>query len=158
MWGRKVPEEDEIISNIENQVLLIRNSIDRTRPDSWIDLNLTMSQLKGLMYIEFKTNVCIKELAEALKIAQPNATKLADVLIRERLVSRKENTHDRRLLVLNTTAKGKKLLTTLRHSYSGELADYLKQLSSQELRILYQGLASLVNLIKEQGNIEVYHG
>ena len=54
MRSRKLLQIDEAISAIEEIVLLVRSNIDTARPDSWIDLNLTMSQLKGLFYIYFQ--------------------------------------------------------------------------------------------------------
>lgn len=97
----------DIIPEINELAILIRNNFNQNMLDSWLDTHLTACQLKTLMYIDSRGNVCIKELTEALKIAQPNATRTVDSLIKDRLVTRKENPKDRRLLVLNTTAKGK---------------------------------------------------
>ncbi len=149
-------EQNDLINAVDEQVLLIRNTVDQARPDSWIDLNLTISQLKSLMYIDYHTNVSVKDLAGVLKMAQPNTTKLADLLIKKGLVSRKENPRDRRLLLLNTTAKGKKLLTTLRNSYAGELSNYLKLLSPEQLLSLYDGLAPLTKILQEKRTSQDY--
>ena len=110
-----------------------------------------MSQLKSLMYIEFHKNVSLKDLSQALKMAQPNATNLVEFLVKEGLVSRRENPGDRRMLILKTTAKAKKLIGNLRDSMSTEMS-YLRQLNLQQLRTLNDGLQPVLKLIQKEKN------
>ena len=139
---------EEIISEIDSMAMLIRNVLDESRLDLWLSIDLTANQLRTLMYIDSKGNVCIKEIVKTLKIAQPNATRIVDSLIKERLATRKENTKDRRLLVLNTTAKGKRLISKLRNSNSAQLVEYLKKLNLEDLQNLHKGFASLFKVIQ----------
>ena len=141
--------KDEIIQNIHKMGFLISRNIEQNRLDSWIDLDLTMSQLKSLLYIEFQDIVCIRDLSRILKMAQPNVTNLVDFLVKEGLVSREENAEDRRMLILRTTPKGKKLIADLRDSISNEMSGYLVQLSQKQLQKLADGLNPLAKLIQE---------
>jgi DNA-binding MarR family transcriptional regulator len=138
-----------IIPEINDLAMLVRNNFSQNVLDSWLDTHLTACQLKTLMYIDSRGNVCIKELTQALKIAQPNATRTVDSLIKEHLVTRKENPKDRRLLLLNTTAKGKKLISKLGGSHADELITYLKRLNPEELQNLHKGLVSLSRVIQK---------
>jgi DNA-binding MarR family transcriptional regulator len=142
--------KSQIIQKIHKMGFFISQNIEQGRLDSWIDLNLTMSQLKSLVYIEFQENVCIRDLSRTLKMAQPNVSNLADFLVKEGLISREENPTDRRLLVLKTTAKGKKLITDLRDSISSEMSSYLVHLSPGQLQVLADGLNPLVKVIQER--------
>jgi DNA-binding MarR family transcriptional regulator len=141
--------KDLIIQKINQLGLFISQNIEQRRIDSWIDLNLTMSQLKSLVYIEFQENVCIRDLSRTLKMAQPDISNLVDLLVKERLVSREENPENRRMLALKTTAIGKKLITGLRDSISNEMSGYLVQLSLEQLQALVNGLDPLAELMQE---------
>jgi len=142
--------KDQIIQKIHQMGLFISQNIEQSRFDSWIDLNLTMSQLKSLVYIEFQENICIRDLSRTLKMAQPNVSNLVDFLVKEGLVSREENPENRRMLVLKTTAIGKKLITDLRDSISSEMSSCLVQLSLEQLQALADGLNPMVKLMQER--------
>jgi DNA-binding MarR family transcriptional regulator len=150
---------EDTIPEINELAMLIRNTFAENTVDSWLNTDLTACQLKTLLHIESKGNVSIKEIVKALRIAQPNATRTVDSLIKERLVTRKENPKDRRLLILNATAKGEKLITALKSSHAEELITYLKKLDPEELHNLRKGLSSLSRMIQrgkaraEQENI-----
>ncbi len=53
------------------------------------------------------------------------------------------------MLVLKTTAIGKKLITGLRDCISNEMSGYLVQLSLEQLQALVNGLDPLAELMKE---------
>jgi DNA-binding MarR family transcriptional regulator len=124
--------------------------MDQYAYGAWIDLNLTIGQLKSLIFIDFKGSTCVKDLAKALKMAPPNATKLVDSLVKEGLVSRGENPDDRRLMLLKTTAKGKILIANLRESAIKQMSDLLTQFSLDELKALVNGLSPFIKLVKSQ--------
>ena len=149
--------KDRIIQKIHQMAFLISQNIEPGSLNSWIELNLTMSQLKSLVYIEFQENVCIRDLSRTLKIAQPNVTNLVDFLVKKGLVTREENPEDRRMLVLKTTAKGKKMITDLRDSIFSEMSGYLEQLSVEQLEALTNGLNPLVKLMQERQNQTVHN-
>ena len=138
----------QIIQQIHQMGFFISQNIEQGRLDSWIDLNLTMSQLKGLIYIEYQRSTCPRDLSRTLKMAKPNITSLVDFLVQEGLVSRKQNPEDRRLWILTTTPKGKKLLKNLRESVSSEISGYLMQLSLDQLHKLAEGISPLVVLMQ----------
>jgi hypothetical protein len=55
--------KDRIIQIINKMGFIFSRNIDQGRLGSWIDLNLTMGQLKSLIYIECQENVCIRDLS-----------------------------------------------------------------------------------------------
>jgi DNA-binding MarR family transcriptional regulator len=141
--------KEQIISDIHQMGLVISEKIQQSGISTWIDLDLTMSQLKSMLYIEFQENVCIKDLSRTLKIAQPNVTKLIDYLEKQGLITREENLEDRRKLILKTTGKAKKLINNLRDSISSEISGYLVQLSLEQLEALENGLKPLVEVMEK---------
>ncbi len=112
-------------------------------PEVWMDLSLTIGQLKSLFFIDFEGSTNFKKLATALGVTPPNVTGIVDRLVEQELVSREENPEDRRMLLLKTTDKGKALLAKLRESRISRMSVILAQLSLEELSALAQGLRAL---------------
>ena len=112
-------------------------------PEAWMDLSVTIGQLKSLFFIDFEGNTNFRKLATALGVTPPNVTGIVDRLVEQGLVSRQENPEDRRMLLLKTTDKGKALLAKLRERKISRMSDILAQLSLEELSALAQGLTAL---------------
>ena len=113
-------------------------------PEAWMDLNLTIGQLKSLFFIDFEGSTNFRKLATALGVTPPNVTGIVDHLVEQELVSREENPEDRRMLLLKTTEEGKALIAKLRASRISRMSDMLAQLSLEELSALAEGLNALV--------------
>jgi DNA-binding MarR family transcriptional regulator len=145
-------ERDRIIREINKTGVFFSPDTDGNKLNPWIELDLTMGQLKSLFYIEFHDNVSIKDLSRTLKIAQPNVTNLVEFLVAEGLVSREENPEDRRMLLLKTTAKAKHLIAGLRNGISYEMSGYFDLLSLDELQLLADGLNPLKSIMQERRN------
>ncbi len=114
-------------------------------PEAWMDLSLTIGQLKSLFFIDFEGSTNFKKLATALGVTPPNVTGIVDRLVEQGLVSREENPEDRRMLLLKTTEKGRDLLVKLRASRISRMSDMLAKLSLEEMSALAEGLRALVN-------------
>jgi MarR family transcriptional regulator, organic hydroperoxide resistance regulator len=143
-------EKEKLIREIHQIGQAISQSMGQYACGAWIDLDLTIGQLKSLVFIDFEGSTCVKDLASALKMAPSNATNLVDSLVKAGLVSREENPDDRRMLLLETTPKGENLITNLRESALRQMSDLLTQFSLEELRALANGLNPLVKLMQER--------
>jgi DNA-binding MarR family transcriptional regulator len=144
--------KDLLIQNIHQLFFLISQNVDQNRIGSWIELNLSMSQFKAMVYIEHQENVCVRDLSLTLKMAQPNVTNLVDYLVKNDLVSREQNPEDRRIQVLKTTDKGKKLMTDLKERVTSAMSGYLEMLSLDQLKALKNGLTPLLSIMQEHNN------
>ena len=109
----------------------------------WMDLSLTIGQLKSLFYIDREESINFRKLAAALEVTPPNITGIVDRLVEHGLVSRKENPEDRRVLLLRTTDKGKTLLAKLRGSSTSRMSGILSGLTDEELSALAKGLEAI---------------
>jgi len=69
-------------------------------PDAWMELSLSVAQLKSLFFISKEGSTNFKKLAQALRVTPSNVTGIVDHLVEEGLVSRQENPEDRRMLML----------------------------------------------------------
>ena len=128
----------------------IPQAMAKYEPEAWLDLDLTISQLKSLLFIESEGATNAKSLATALRVTPPDVTRIIDHLTEQELVSRRENPKDRRMLLLQTTEKGRVLLAKLREHHTARLAYILIHLSTEELAVLSEGLTALLKAIRVQ--------
>lgn len=112
--------------------------------DAWMGLNLTVPQLKSLLFIANHPDTNATRLAAALGVTPANVTGIIDRLVEQGLVFRKENPNDRRALVLKITEKGESLLANLRERRSSRMLEILNHMSAEDLSYLAKGLAALV--------------
>jgi len=122
----------------------------RQKRDSWNELSLTIGQLKSLFFIDFEGCTSVKRVAGAVSMAPSNATAVVDYLVKEELVSRKEDPGDRRRLKLETTSKGKCLLANLKEGGVLEMSVLLPYLDAEDLVYLARGLKALAAAAKSQ--------
>jgi MarR family transcriptional regulator, organic hydroperoxide resistance regulator len=128
----------------------LSHAMGQYAPEAWMDLNLTIGQLKSLFFIDSEGRTNFRKLASALGVTPPDVTRIVDRLVEQGLVSRRENPDDRRMQLLHTTNKGKVLLTKLRENRTTHLYRILAHLSTQELATVAKGLDALVRAAELQ--------
>jgi DNA-binding MarR family transcriptional regulator len=112
-------------------------------PEAWLELSLTIGQLKSLLFIDYEGSTNFKRLAAALGVTPPNVTGIVDRLVEHELVSRSENPENRRMQILRLTEKGATLLNELKERKVSQLTALLSRMDMQDLFALEQGLAAL---------------
>jgi MarR family transcriptional regulator, organic hydroperoxide resistance regulator len=115
----------------------------RFEPKPWIELNLTLAQLKSLFFIAATDKTNFKKVAEALNVTPPNVTGIIDKLVEQGLVTRTENPEDRRIMILQATEKGHELLISLRESHINQMIQVLDNLTPESLNTLISGYKDL---------------
>jgi DNA-binding MarR family transcriptional regulator len=75
------------------------------------EVDLSMTQLKLLhVLVECEAEISVKELAEALSMSLPNASRTVDGLLQRGLVERREDEHDRRMKRVGATEAARVLI------------------------------------------------
>ena len=120
------------------------HALGQYAPDAWMELSLTIVQLKSLFFIDSEGSTNFRNLAGALRVTPPDVTRIVDRLVEQGLVSRRENPKDRRMQLLQMTKKGTLLLAKLRENRTTHLYHILSHLSTEELVTVAQGLRALV--------------
>jgi len=142
-------KKTELIQRVMEMHRESNNLLQGFPSDQWIDLNLTIAQLKSLFFIAEKGTTNFKKLADALNVTPPNITGIIDRLVEQNLVSRKENPEDRRIMLLQMTQKGQELMNTLHEYKTAQITQILDSLSQEELNDLFTGLTALVRATQE---------
>lgn len=119
------------------------------RPDNWMKLDLTIDQLKSLILIHSRGKISFKDLAQALGITRSNITGIADRLEQNGLVTRNQNTADRRMQYLVLTDKGREVLDNIQQEVIAEETRILTALTIGELTSLERGLRAIIRSAEE---------
>ena len=71
---------------------------DPGRLEAWAGLGLTITQIRVLFILRESEGLPARSLAETLRVTPSTLTRIMDRLVRDRLVTREEDPHDRRLV------------------------------------------------------------
>ncbi len=112
----------------------------------WVELDLTMAQLKTLFTLEYRGPATIGQTAERLGISLPTASHLVDRLVQGGFVDRTEDAADRRRTLAAVTEKGSALTRRLRQGGRDSLHDWLLQLDDESLSGLAHGIDRLAEV------------
>ena len=73
-------------------------------------VNLTFSQFRILMAVGYKENISQRDIADFWDMTQAAVSRQVEILIKKKLVSKKDNKENRREHMLNLTQQGEQLL------------------------------------------------
>ncbi|MEU4194212.1 MarR family transcriptional regulator [Kribbella sp. NPDC026611] len=106
-------------------------------------------QTRVLLAIDRHGPVNLGELATLLDLSLPSASRLVTRLVDERLILRRVPAHDRRILQLTLSARGRTTLARLRTARRRELESVLAQMSGPDRAALVRGLTSFAGAADE---------
>ncbi|OGO32181.1 MAG: hypothetical protein A2136_00220 [Chloroflexi bacterium RBG_16_54_11] len=116
-----------------------------SRPD-WMELEMTMAQIKALFTISKGEAVPVNRIAEYLGVGQPTASHLIDKLVRQGFAGRTESTTDRRVTLVRLTSKGEDLVRRLYQGGEEQYRSWVNQLTEKERKDLLSGLQALARV------------
>lgn len=136
-------DKAKLIDEIVELHRQVNKALRRHESELWMQLNLTIAQLKSLFFISDHNGITPGKLAQALHVTPANVTGIIDRLVEQGLVTRRENPEDRRTLLLRTTDRGEAILAELRERRIAQLSSVLASLNEDELVLVAHGLALL---------------
>ncbi len=135
--------KEEKIKQIIDLERHLMHSMRDSAPDAWLALDLTIAQLKTLLFIGFEEKTNFKTLASALGTTPPNVTGIVERMVEQDLINRIENPQNRRMQILSLTEKGRTLLRELNDRQTIHFSYILTSLTDEELSALERGLSAL---------------
>jgi DNA-binding MarR family transcriptional regulator len=149
--GRTIMNErPALIEEILQARQYITRAISTSSRQIWIDLDLSMAQLKTLMTLYDAGALPIGQIAENLGIGQPTASHLVDRLVQSGFVVRTEDPIDRRRTLAELSPQGVKLTNQLREVHTEPLQRWLAQLDDTTLAALHLGFRALADVAKAE--------
>lgn len=113
----------------------------------WLELDLTMGQLKALIFLARRGPTTISAMAGAMRLSRPSASTLVEQLVQLGLVERVRDVDDRRRAFAGLTGAGRDRLGRLREVNRERLRQWLERLEDGDLAALAQGLTALAALV-----------
>ena len=141
---------DQLIDNALQAQKQIVQAMHAAEP-AWLQLDLTMGQLKGLFTLA-DGPLTIGQLAEALGSGKPAASILVERLVQLGSVERAEDPLDRRRTIARVTPQGEELVARLRQGGRDRLRTWLSRLGDDDLAALVQGLQALATVASSDRN------
>jgi DNA-binding MarR family transcriptional regulator len=135
----------ELIEAVIKAQREIAQSMHATADPAWLQLDLTMCQLKALFAMADDA-LTVGGLASALGIGKPAASILVDRLFQLRLITRAEDPLDRRRTLVRLTPEGEDLVAKLRQGGQERMRALLSQLDEGDLAALVRGLQALARI------------
>ncbi|MCK9485144.1 MAG: MarR family transcriptional regulator [Dehalococcoidia bacterium] len=114
-----------------------------TRPTPWLNLDLSMTQLKALIVLHHLGAVRVGAVARAVALSPNATTAVLDHLVDEGYARRDPDPADRRAVLVGLTEGGADYVTTLLSANMRAFGEVLEHLSTEELEALRQGMAAL---------------
>lgn len=90
---------------------------------------VTLAQYRALIILSSRGPQRVIDLAEALAVSQPNATRICARLSRKGLIRRSRSRTDRRLVRVSVTAEGHEVIRQVSSARRSELARIVGQMS-----------------------------
>jgi DNA-binding MarR family transcriptional regulator len=118
---------------------LLRNIDERMQP-----LGLTAMQWEPLMLIHFQHADTVAALARESQVGCGSMTRMLDRLERKALLRRRRSSVDRRVVHLELTPKGRKVVETILPLVIGELDQHLQGFSPSDVTRLTQLLQRML--------------
>jgi DNA-binding MarR family transcriptional regulator len=144
-------QRQRLIERLLENLRVVMQALHAASSRQWLELELTMTQLKTLFTLSCAQPVTVSELAEWLGISAPTASYLVDRLVQAGLVDRREDPADRRRTLVQLTAAGEGLARRLRQGNRDVLVPFLEQLDMEDLEALDRGLAALARAAETTG-------
>ena len=136
-----MPETDDIEEIIRLHWNILTAMQLSSRPD-WMELDMTMAQIKALFTISQGEAIPVSRIAEYLEVGQPTASHLVERLVRQGFASRSENPNDRRITLVRLTPKGEDLVRRLYQGGEELYRSWVKGLTDEERKNSVEWAAS----------------
>lgn len=118
----------------------------RTEMRSRRTAELNVPQFRTLLFVSRNTGSSLSQVADHIGLTLPSTSKLVDDLIKGDLMTRQEQTADRRRVSLAVTARGFTLLEASRKGTLAYLADKLEGISGAERETILKAMKALRNV------------
>ena len=126
-------------------------AIHRPEDLGWLDLEMSMWQLKAVILLSCSDHLTIGGVAKALGIAEPSASILVDKLEKQGLAARETDPADRRRTPVVVTDAGRQLVSRLRRVRDERLNTWLSEIDDDNLDALLRGVTALLQVAEKPG-------
>lgn len=113
-------------------------------PKEWLQLDLTMSQLKVVLLLFLSEPVRMSDIASALGVSLATATGVVDRLVERGIVLRESDPEDRRVVLCRLSDKGQNLIGGLWQLARDRARELLRAIEPTRLLLVTEALEALL--------------
>ncbi len=139
----------ELEEEILTQYRRLGRALKVTVGSEWMELDLTIAQLRTLLLLAEEGPLFIGHIAQRMGIGLSSGGHLVDRLVQAGLAARTEDRGDRRRTLARLTPRGEDLYARLLNR-AQHLQALISQLRADELTALLQALQGLNRVVEEQ--------
>src|SRR2546423_2716806 len=120
------------------------HNLNPGRDRAWLNVDLTMPQLKALMCVAANDGATSGQIARKLGVGLSTITGIVDRLADQNLVTRGEDAEDRRITRVRPTPRGRTLVDDLLRYRNEAITAVLSQLDAEQLRVVETAFTYLI--------------
>ncbi len=136
------PTAEEVARLLTRVANLLMRDIHKHLRHAFREPKATMPQMR-VLHMASLGRPTLSDVAEALRVTRPTATRLVDGLVQRGWLIREPDPKDRRRIRLRTTPEGEAIRSQVQEVVLQAVAEKLKDLSPEVLMALYRGLEGL---------------
>ena len=143
-----MPSRQQLVEDLQRMMSRLGTANAATRPTPWLNIDLSMPQLKALMVLHHRGIVRVGEVAHLLGMSPNSTTALLDRLEDAELARRQPDPSDRRAVLVGLTERGCEWIDELLSANARDFGEVLARLSLPDLHALHQGVTALSEVIE----------
>lgn len=137
---------EELELEVVAQFQALRNTLKVASGTVWMEIDLTIAQLRTLFVLAEEGPLVIGHIAQRLGIGLSTGGHLVDRLVQAGLAERTEDVEDRRRTLARLTPKGEDLYARL-INHPLQVQSLIQKLNDSDIAALLQGLQALNRLV-----------
>jgi len=129
--------------------------LDPGRLEAWVELGLTLTQLRVLFVLRAEDGASASVLAERLNVTPSTLTRIVDRLVGQGLVRRETDDNDRRLVRHYLSANGASTVEELERGGRARMNEVMDRLSDAQMERLALALDDFASALEAQEAEEI---
>lgn len=142
---QRIAHIQQLNKQLMEQFFALHQHIGSESP--WLTNTLTMQQFKTMILVtrSQSTGTTVSTLAKLLNVSFPTMSGILERLYEHHLITRREDTTDRRITRITATEQGRLLMEALHRENAAPWLALLEQLNEQELEAIEGAIQLLFN-------------
>jgi DNA-binding MarR family transcriptional regulator len=130
------------------------HNVNPARDRAWLNVDLTMPQVKALICVSKNNGATNTEIARNLGVGLSTVTGIVDRLTEQEMVTRREDPIDRRITRVLATEQGNTLVNELVRYRTETITEILGRLNAEQLAVVEQALLYLAEALQREPRSE----
>ena len=141
---------EEYVKRVEDCVPKFMRAMRKTVPKQVMETKLTFSQSLALIGLEDHDSIKMTDLSEKTSINLTALTGVVNSLINQNLAIRKRSSKDRRVVLVELSATGRKLVGKIQQHRRESLRYIVESLDKDEREVIIAGFEKMVETFHNQ--------